>query len=113
MSWIFLLCVVLSFIIMNHCKISAKISTLTSLNMYFIVKVVSGSFAGLAISQSSALAGTIQFGIQQLAQVVSQMISVERVLEFSKIEKEPSQSLVSSMCPLIIFLIYLLINVYY
>lgn len=53
---------------------------------------VSGSFAGgnvgLAISQSLILTGMLQYGIQQLSEMCSQMISVERIIEYTDLPQE-------------------------
>lgn len=49
---------------------------------------VSDSMVGLAISQSLILTGMVQYGMRQLAEVVSQMTSVERVFEYTKLEQE-------------------------
>lgn len=49
---------------------------------------MSDSLVGLAISQSLILTGMVQHGVRQLADVVSQITSVERILEYAKIEKE-------------------------
>lgn len=46
---------------------------------------------GLAVSQALMLTGLVQYGIRQTAEVVSQMTSVERVLEYTKLEKEGPQ----------------------
>ncbi|XP_047107183.1 ATP-binding cassette sub-family C member 4-like [Schistocerca piceifrons] len=47
-----------------------------------------GSGVGLAISQSLILTGMLQYGIMQMTEVVSQMTSVERVLDYTKIPSE-------------------------
>nr|CAD7572757.1 unnamed protein product [Timema californicum] len=47
-----------------------------------------GADVGLAISQSLILSGMLQYGIRQTAEVVNQMTAVERVLEYTKIDKE-------------------------
>ncbi|XP_077300828.1 ATP-binding cassette sub-family C member 4-like [Arctopsyche grandis] len=43
---------------------------------------------GLAISQSLILSGMLQFGVRQSGEIVSQMTSVERVLQYTEIEEE-------------------------
>jgi hypothetical protein len=48
----------------------------------------SGGNVGLAISQSLILNGMLQHGVRLTAEVVNQMTSVERVLEYTKIVKE-------------------------
>lgn len=49
--------------------------------------VYSGN-VGLAISQSLILTGMLQYGMRQTAEVVNQMTSVERVLQYTKLDKE-------------------------
>ncbi|KAJ8916752.1 hypothetical protein NQ315_013957 [Exocentrus adspersus] len=49
---------------------------------------------GLVISQSLILTGMLQYGVRQTAEVSSNMTSVERVLQYTKLEKEgPFESL--------------------
>lgn len=43
---------------------------------------------GLAVTQSMALTGMAQFGIRQSAEVASQLLSVERVLEYAGLPTE-------------------------
>ncbi|XP_022899785.2 ATP-binding cassette sub-family C member 4-like isoform X1 [Onthophagus taurus] len=43
---------------------------------------------GLVISQSMILVGMLQYGMRQTAEVASQMTSVERVVQYTNIEKE-------------------------
>nr|CAH7718236.1 unnamed protein product [Callosobruchus chinensis] len=45
---------------------------------------------GLVISQSLILAGMLQFGVRQSAEVANNMVSVERVLQYTKLDKEDS-----------------------
>ncbi|XP_012257506.2 ATP-binding cassette sub-family C member 4-like isoform X1 [Athalia rosae] len=47
-----------------------------------------GGYVGLALSQSLILTGMVQHGMRQSAEVVSQMTSVERVLQYSSLPKE-------------------------
>ncbi|KAJ3654233.1 hypothetical protein Zmor_013432 [Zophobas morio] len=49
---------------------------------------VSGSFVGLAISQSLILSGMLQYGMRQTAEVVNQLTSVERVMQYSRLDNE-------------------------
>ncbi|KAK9720652.1 ABC transporter [Popillia japonica] len=49
---------------------------------------ISGAFAGLAISQSLSLAGMLQYGMRQTAEVVNQLISVERIMTYTKLDQE-------------------------
>lgn len=53
-----------------------------------LVYPVYGSFVGLAISQSLVLTGMLQFGMRQTAEVINQLTSVERVLQYSTLENE-------------------------
>ncbi|XP_046426050.1 ATP-binding cassette subfamily C member 4-like isoform X4 [Neodiprion fabricii] len=48
----------------------------------------SGGFAGLAISQSMILIGIIQEGLRYITIVISQMTSVERLLQYTNLPKE-------------------------
>lgn len=43
---------------------------------------------GLAVSSAMMLTGMFQFGVHQSAEVENQMVSVERVLEYTEIEPE-------------------------
>lgn len=43
---------------------------------------------GLAISSSMVLTGMLQLGVRQSAEVASNMTSVERVLQYTKLENE-------------------------
>ncbi|XP_032663383.1 multidrug resistance-associated protein 4-like isoform X2 [Odontomachus brunneus] len=43
---------------------------------------------GLAISQVLILCGMVQYGMRQTAETVTQMTSVERILQFTELEKE-------------------------
>ncbi|KAJ8951068.1 hypothetical protein NQ318_003766, partial [Aromia moschata] len=69
---IFVFCVTFSFIILHLCKFST----------------VNGSLVGLALSQSLILTGMLQHGMRQTAEVINQLTSVERVLQYTTIETE-------------------------
>lgn len=43
---------------------------------------------GLAVSQVLILCGMLQYGVRQTAETVAQMTSVERILQFTKLERE-------------------------
>lgn len=49
---------------------------------------VSGDRVGLAITQSMTMTGLLQWGIRHSVEVTNQMMSVERVLEYSDLETE-------------------------
>lgn len=51
--------------------------------------MASGGEIGLAITQCIGLTGMFQWGMRQSAELENQMTSVERVLEFSRVEHEP------------------------
>ncbi|XP_044727746.1 ATP-binding cassette sub-family C member 4-like [Chrysoperla carnea] len=48
----------------------------------------SGSEVGLALSKSLALLFVVQYGIRQLCEIICQMTSIERILQYTKIETE-------------------------
>lgn len=52
-----------------------------------------GGQVGLAITQSAALTGLVQWGMRQSAEVANQLMSVERVLEYKELphEKQPDK----------------------
>lgn len=56
--------------------------------MIILVYPVEGSFVGLALSQIMGLIGVLQFGIRQTAGAINQLTSVERVLQYTKLETE-------------------------
>lgn len=49
---------------------------------------ISGDRVGLAITQSMTMTGLLQWGIRHSVEVTNQMMSVERVLEYSDLETE-------------------------
>lgn len=49
-----------------------------------------GGDVGLAITQVMSLTGMIQWGMRQSAEVTNQLMSVERVLEYSELPAEPN-----------------------
>ena len=48
-----------------------------------------GAKVGLALSQAMIVTGMLQYGLLRGTEVVSQMTAVERVLEYTTIQKEP------------------------
>ncbi|KRT79574.1 ABC transporter ATP-binding protein, partial [Oryctes borbonicus] len=67
---LFLVCIVFGFIIMGE------------------YSEVNDSNVGLAVSQAMILTGMLQFGVRQSTDMVNQMTSVERVLDYTEIESE-------------------------
>lgn len=68
--------------------------------MFYISDETLSGNVGLVISQSLILTGMLQFGVRQTAEVASNMISVERVLQYTKLEKEgPFESLPGNKPP--------------
>lgn len=49
---------------------------------------LAGGFAGLAISSGLLLAGITQYGVRQSTEFETQMTSVERILEYQRLETE-------------------------
>ena len=49
-----------------------------------------GGKVGLAITQVMSMTGMIQWGMRQSAEVANQLMSVERVLEYSQLPPEPN-----------------------
>ncbi|KAF7269082.1 hypothetical protein GWI33_017839 [Rhynchophorus ferrugineus] len=62
---------------------------LVTFNFVFFSDKFYGSDVGLAITQCIGLTGLIQWGMRQSAELENQMTSVERVLEFTRVEHEP------------------------
>lgn len=59
--------------------------------MFLIVAMdIKSGQVGLAIFNSISLLGLCQYGMNQSAELENQMISVERVLEYTKLPAEPS-----------------------
>lgn len=53
---------------------------------------ISGASVGLAISQSMGMTAMLQWGIRQSAEVMNQLMAVERVLEYRNLEKEEKET---------------------
>ncbi|CRK98089.1 CLUMA_CG011457, isoform A [Clunio marinus] len=56
--------------------------------LLFDTREFNGASVGLAISQSMGLTAMLQWGIRQSAEVMNQMMGVERVLEYRDLENE-------------------------
>lgn len=59
--------------------------------LYSEEKNFNGASVGLAISQSMSLTAMLQWGIRQSAEVMNQLMSVERVLEYRDLESEEKE----------------------
>lgn len=56
---------------------------------FLLVEDTLGGNVGLAITQSMALVGMMQWGMRQSAEMSNQMMSVERVVEYKYVPEEP------------------------
>ena len=50
----------------------------------------SAGAVGLTLSTAQHMLGTLQWGIRQLSETENQLTSVERLLEYAKLDPEPS-----------------------
>lgn len=74
-----------------------KFSTIVIIQFCFIYLGLNGSEAGLVISSAISLIGELQWGIRQSTEAENQMTSVERIVEYSKLQPEaPLESETSS-----------------
>ncbi|CAG2056269.1 unnamed protein product [Timema podura] len=83
-SNIFVACVAFSFLILDESKCCNDKSILQCV----LPTDTLGADVGLAISQSLILTGMLQHGIRMSTEVVNNMTAVERILEYTKIDKE-------------------------
>ncbi|XP_076243243.1 ATP-binding cassette sub-family C member 4 [Calliopsis andreniformis] len=65
-------------------------TSLVTFSFLILEQSFSGGEVGLAITQVIAMTGMIQWGMRQNAEVANQMMSVERVLEYTQIAPEPN-----------------------
>ncbi|XP_066141645.1 ATP-binding cassette sub-family C member 4-like [Euwallacea fornicatus] len=75
--WLDIICVVFIAVVCFGLSVSAHLGYVTS-----------GSMVGLAISQSLILTGMLQYGMKQSAETINQLTSVERVLQYTKLDNE-------------------------
>ncbi|XP_044598198.1 probable multidrug resistance-associated protein lethal(2)03659 [Cotesia glomerata] len=80
---VYIICVTMSFLLLSDDKNN----------------VYRGGDVGLAITQSIALTGMFQWGMRQSTEVENQMTSVERILEYTNIEREPALESLPSKKP--------------
>lgn len=59
--------------------------------LWFDSREVNGASVGLAITQSMALTMMLQWGIRQSAEVMNQMMGVERILEYRDLKREQKE----------------------
>lgn len=62
-----------------------------------LVGTVSDSVVGLAMSQSLVLTAMVPNGIRQMADTISQITCVERILEYSEMSKEHATEISEGM----------------
>ncbi|XP_044750660.1 probable multidrug resistance-associated protein lethal(2)03659 isoform X2 [Coccinella septempunctata] len=60
-----------------------------TVSVLFIGSETYGGNVGLAITQAIGLTGMFQWGMRQWSELENQMTSVERVVEYTEVEKEP------------------------
>ncbi|XP_001604413.2 multidrug resistance-associated protein 4 isoform X1 [Nasonia vitripennis] len=65
-------------------------TTLVTFSFLLLEDNFSGGQVGLAITQVMALTGMVQWGMRQSAEVTNQLMSVERVLEYTDLTPEPN-----------------------
>lgn len=78
-----------------------KLDIIKSNKFYF----VEGTKVGLAVSAAMMLTTMFQWGVRQSAEVENQMVSVERVLEYTKIAPEPPLESTNGNLNLVFFLL--------
>lgn len=84
---VFIACVCYAFVVSADCKYILYQKQFFKIN-FLVGYLTSGSFVGLAISQSLALTGLLQYGMKQTVETVNHLTSVERVLQYTEMENE-------------------------
>nr|CAD7403493.1 unnamed protein product [Timema cristinae] len=95
-SNIFVACVAFSFLLLDESKCRNDKGLLQCVPPADSL----GADVGLAISQSLILTGMLQHGIRMSTEVVNHMTAVERILEYTKIDKEQGPESEPGMKPL-------------
>nr|CAH7712852.1 unnamed protein product [Callosobruchus chinensis] len=62
-------------------------------------KQTDGSMVGLALSQAFILTGMLQYGLKQICDVIGHLTSVERVLQYTRVEPEEQSELPKEVIP--------------
>ncbi|PSN33294.1 hypothetical protein C0J52_21150, partial [Blattella germanica] len=68
---------------------------------FFLYEDTIGAKVGLALSQALIVTGMLQYGLLRATEVVSQMTAVERVLEYTNIQKEPDLESTPGQAPVL------------
>lgn len=68
---------------------------------YFLIVIyyldINSGDMGLIITQYIGLIGSLQWGMRQWSELENHMISVERVLEYTKVDREPERKSISNL----------------
>lgn len=87
---VFIASISFAFVISAQCKCCVQQELLLFSLRYILAggQTPNGSMVGLALSQAMVLTGMLQYGMKQTAEVINQLTSVERVLQYTKLENE-------------------------
>lgn len=68
--------------------------SLNEIIMILFLEIILSGSVGLVISQTLILVSVLQFGVLQVVEVTNNVVSVERILQYTKLNKEgPFQTL--------------------